>query len=439
MSERPGQPVTVGADPFSRRAVLALVVLGSALFVALLYMIGSGTGQGSANDGGGHAGSRGLTGYAAMADYLRGRGFAVRLVRNEGALRAPGLLVLTPGAYVDGKKLAKIVDARRGIGPTMVVTPKWLEQPALPGQSARAGWVRIVGTVAPQWRGFLDELSVSVDQQDKSERGLPRWHAQGLSGKLPDGRALMSGAGTGLVRLVSGTGGRHTLAGFMDDGGEYPELEAMALDRVLHSGEEDWRYPVIVVFEPDLIDNYGLARFENARLAEALVRASGVKPGDQVLFDLTFNGLGQSDNLLTLAFRPPFLAATLCFLLAALVLGWRALLRFGPPLRGGRVIAFGKRALIANAAGLVRRSGRLHLMSRPYADAARERLVRALALPRHLAPEQADAAIDSALHARDRAAEPFSAVAARLRAARNSHDLVHAARELAALERKLTR
>ncbi|MFD2580074.1 hypothetical protein ACFSTD_18950 [Novosphingobium colocasiae] len=124
MSERPGQPVTVGADPFSRRAVLALVVLGSALFVALLYMIGSGTGQGSANDGGGHAGSRGLTGYAAMADYLRGRGFAVRLVRNEGALRAPGLLVLTPGAYVDGKKLAKIVDARRGIGPTMVVTPQ---------------------------------------------------------------------------------------------------------------------------------------------------------------------------------------------------------------------------------------------------------------------------------------------------------------------------
>ena len=46
------------ANPFNPRAVLALALLGAALFVALLYMIGSGMDGGSTNDGGGHAGAR---------------------------------------------------------------------------------------------------------------------------------------------------------------------------------------------------------------------------------------------------------------------------------------------------------------------------------------------------------------------------------------------
>ena len=45
-----------GASPFNPRAVLALVVLGSALFVALLWIMATGMDSGSTNDGGGHAG-----------------------------------------------------------------------------------------------------------------------------------------------------------------------------------------------------------------------------------------------------------------------------------------------------------------------------------------------------------------------------------------------
>ncbi len=47
---------------FSPRAVLGLVLFGTALFVALLWMIGTGRGWGDARDGGAHAGSNGLTG-----------------------------------------------------------------------------------------------------------------------------------------------------------------------------------------------------------------------------------------------------------------------------------------------------------------------------------------------------------------------------------------
>lgn len=435
------QGVAVGANPFSVWSVLAMVVIGGLLFVALLWMIGTGTGMGSANDGKAHAEGKGLNGYAAMAGYLERRGFAVETTRNPGALNRPGLLVLTPPAYMKGDEIEKIVLARRYVGPTMVIAPKWLALPPARDQrdKAKKGWVRLEGGGGLEWPGFLDQLSVQTAPLSRQKAG---WAGAGLSGALPE-RLARSGAGARLVRIVGSRDGKLTLAGYIDDGGFYPGLEDMALDRVLHSGEDEERYPVVLVFEPDLVDNYGMARLENARLAEALVRAIGVEPGDAaenaIVFDMTLPGYARAQNLLTLAFTPPFLAATLCLLLAAVVVGWRAFLRFGPPLVPERAIAFGKRALVSNAAGFVRRTRRLHLLGPPYADRARERLAAALALPRSLDAEHADAAIDRALAARAHDAEPFSVIAARLRAARRSHELLKAARDLHALERMLTR
>lgn len=432
-------PVAVGANPFSRRAVLGIVLIGSALFLALLWMIGTGTGMGSANDGEAHAASKGLTGYAAMADYLERRGYAVRKVRNEGALAEPGLLVLTPPALADGKDIEKIVSARRYQGATLVITPKWISAPPTQDQEkhAKKGWVRLGGTMAPHWQGFLDDVTVDLGKVDAN--GQPaRWNGLGLSGTLPDRDALLWGQGKRLVPLVTEQDGR-ILAALIDDGGTYPRLERLARGHRHSAVEDEDLYPLVVVFEPDLLDNYGMASRSSAQLLDRLIPAMEVGKGGPVLFDLTLNGLGRSDNLLTLAFTPPFLAATLCLLMAALITGWRAFLRFGPPFAPDRAIAFGKRALVANSAGLVRRSGRLHLLSGPYAERARERLVQALALPRTLDPDQAADAIDRALASRHPDAEPFTAITARLKAARRPHDLLKAARDLHALERMLIR
>jgi hypothetical protein len=197
--------------------------------------------------------------------------------------------------------------------------------------------------------------------------------------------------------------------------------------------------PLVIVAEPDLLDNYGMAREENARLAMALVAAMDESRNQPVMFDLTLNGHARTSNLLTLAFTPPFLAATLCLLLAAIVIAWRAFLRFGPPRKTARAIAFGKRALVANSAGFVRRTRRLHLVTLPYADRARATLSRALGLARQPTPEQAERAIDRSLAARAPGAAPFSQIAARLRSASSVPQAVNAARELHALERKLKR
>ena len=430
--------VPVGANPFSWRAVLAIVLIGTALFVALLWMIGTGTGMGSTNDGQAHAGGKGLNGYAAMADYLERRGFPVRKARNEGALDKPGVLILTPPAHADGKDIDKIVNARRYVGPTIVITPKWVAVPPARGQTgAKKGWVRFTGAAGPNWQGFLDDVLVRIEPM--GTKGVSaRWHGMGLDGTLPENRQVLSGQGERLVPLVAGQDGR-ILAALLDDGGQYPQLEDAALEPMNSEVDDERLYPLVIVFEPDLLDNYGVSRLSSARLAEALVRASGIAAGQPVIFDMTMNGLGQSENLLTLAFTPPFLAATLCLLLAAVICGWRAFLRFGPPLAGERAIAFGKRALVANAASFVRRTGRLHLIAGPYSDRSRERLVRGLGLPRTLDAAQAEAAIDRALALREPASEPFSAMVARFKRARKAHDLLKAARDLHALERKLIR
>ena len=123
------------SSPFSPRAVLGLVLLGAALFVALLYMIGAGMVHGTRNDGGAHGASKGLTGYAALAALLEKQGWEVRTAQTEAELAQPGLVVLTPPANASGADLAKLVAKRRHIGPTLVISPKWQGVPISGGQA----------------------------------------------------------------------------------------------------------------------------------------------------------------------------------------------------------------------------------------------------------------------------------------------------------------
>lgn len=433
-------------SPFSPRAALALVLGGALLFVALLWLIGAGLGSDNTNRGEATVGGRGLNGYAALAAYLDQRGYAVSHARTVPALRQPGLLVLTPPAAADGAELTRIVEARRRIGPTLVITPKWLAVPLKDSlraaqAGARPGWVTLLAAELPEWSGFYDDLSVQLKPM-RSGGMIAAWRGADTAGALPNSEHVLSGSGERLVPLVVGDTDGRVLAGFIQDEGDYPGVSDMAAGDFAGTDPDEADldvYPVAFVFEPDLLNNYGFADVANARLAERLVDALDDTDTQSVVFDLTLNGYGRSPNLLTLAFKPPFLAATLCLLLAALVLGWRAFLRFGPPLRRGPTLAFGKRALVGNAAGLLRRAQRLHLTGQPYADAARERIARALALPHRLDPAATEAAIDRALAARAPSAPPFSAAAATMRAARRPVDLVRAAQVLHSLERTLKR
>ncbi|MFN3515598.1 MAG: DUF4350 domain-containing protein [Novosphingobium sp.] len=430
------------ASPFSPRAMLGLVIFAVLAFLALLWMIGSGMEEGEPRASGSHAQGKGLTGYAALYSYLERRGFAVFTARTPGALQRRGVLVLTPLHSADPKALQAAVDTHRRLGPTILILPKWLTAPLQPGRdkAAKDGFVKLVHPLAPQWEGFYDDVFLKGGALETG-RQYGGWDAAGLSGRMPEPRFVFSGEGEDVIPLVMGSGTEQVLAGYISDGGLYPRLREITAgyDEADLVDEPTGDYPLIMVFDADLFNNYGLARPENAALAEKLINAARNGGEKTVIFDMTLAGHGRGQSLLTLAFTPPFLAATLCLVLAGAGVLWRTYRRFGPPVLDGPAIAHGKRALVASAAGLVQRARRLHLLGPPYADAARERLVRALALPARLGPDQAEAAIDRALAARRPDAPLFSETAAALRAARKPADLLRAARQLYAIERTLTR
>ena len=198
-------------------------------------------------------------------------------------------------------------------------------------------------------------------------------------------------------------------------------------------------YPVVIVAEPDLINNYGLANAANAELAISLMDVLG-ESGEEgepmpVVFDLGLNGLGDSTNLLTLAFRPPFLAATIALLLALVVVGWRGFARFGPPQMDRREQGFGKRGLVESSSGFLRRVARGHLLTGRYEELMRGRIARRLALR---PAQQSDEAIDAALARRLPSGQTFSHAAKTLRRAKGPQQTLKAARALKDIERNLS-
>jgi len=419
---------------FDPKTVLGLVLFGAIAFIATLYFIGTGNTGRDVNDGGTHASAKGLNGFAGLTALLENSDHDVSLSRSPSKFDEEALLILTPPMGSDPDEITAILDSRRYLGPTLVILPKWLafQLPANPLGEAKDGWVELGRSFVPQWAADLDapyalELSYEVDADNSGTQ----WQGLGYSGKLPEPR-YSAETGTALQPLVK-NGKDEILAGYVDDDGYYPALAETA---GIQPGDPDYldssKWAVIFVVDPDLMNNYGLADAARAELAHALVDAAMEGEDLPIVFDQTLNGLGTSKNLLTLAFTPPFLAATLCLILAMIVVGWRAFRRFGPPVAEGRVIAFGKARLVENSAGFIQRSKRLHLLSIPYADLIRDRIAKTLGL-RH--PD--DEAIAAALSRRAADAPDYSEAVQNLRNAQTKQELLRAAAALRSIERTL--
>lgn len=151
------------ASPFSRGAVLGMVVIGFIAFVAMLYFLSVGDTGGDENNGGGHAAANGLNGYSGLARLLDAEGYDVIRSREESGLDTNGLLVLTPPSFFDAEDLSRIIRDRAYVGPTMVIVPKWLAfqiPPMLEAQveeEIEKGWVLMSGTDTPDWLAELEE------------------------------------------------------------------------------------------------------------------------------------------------------------------------------------------------------------------------------------------------------------------------------------------
>ena len=124
-------------------------------------------------------------------------------------------------------------------------------------------------------------------------------------------------------------------------------------------------------------------------------------------------------------FDPPFLAATLAIAAALLLAGLQAIASFGAPRRPERAIAFGKAALIDNAASLARQARREAALGGRYAEMIREKAVTVFGVPAKLR----DSAITDYLDKLD-GRESFSALASAADRARSREQLLEAAQAL---------
>ncbi len=341
----------MNGETFSVRVTGILIAVGVLLAGIFALLTAYGSELTGGNDGGGHALSRGATGFSAVVALAPAMGTKVRLSRDEHP-GAAGLLVLTPPLGTDPAKLAALLKGREDA--VLVVLPKWQTMP-LP---LHKGWVQTTGTLPPI--GAVMSLTQAAPgtgaallvQPPRQLRGTG--DVEGLAFDTPaEPRAV---SGKELVPEIIGSDGQIVL-------GWLP------------------KHNLYVLADPDLINNHGLRTPEQARAAEALLaRLGGSNPGGLV-FDVTLNGFAREQNLLRTALEPPFLAMTLALLIAAGLTLWQGSVRFGTAQTAPRAIAFGKRALVDNAAALIRMARREPALAERYAAQVRDAAALTLGAP----------------------------------------------------------
>jgi hypothetical protein len=311
--KRPRLPAPVRA-----RLPVLLAGAGVLAFLAWLVLLSFGSQWRSGNDGGGHALSKGATGYAGIVQLLRANGHEVALNRQPRA--TPGLLVLTPPEDADPEALVKL--ASRQEGRVLVVLPKWVVMQ----DPAHKGWVYRIGvagdgdvTLLKRWLpGFTFKISTAQDVGGQVT-------GMGVAVVAPGQLRSVQSANFAHVLLRGPDGG--VVLGCIDDN-------------------------VCVLAEPDLLANHGLAKLRRAQAAVTVLHQ--LADGQPIVFDLTLSGFGGGrQNLGTLALAPPFLGVTALLLLAGLAALWAGWPRLGLPRPPPRPLAPGNATLVEGAANLI--------------------------------------------------------------------------------------
>jgi hypothetical protein len=396
----PSPAPTAETPAFSPMAVLWIILAGVFSFSAFVVLSAYAPDLRKGSDGGAHALSRSAVGYAGIVQLLQNQGVQAVVSRNTSGDRDPDWreVVLTPGMETGKDPLTALTKA----GPTIVVLPKWLTTPS----RTQAGWVDKAGL---------------IDGADIAKMLAPAIPGLTINRREDTAAAYLAATAPLSPETLGPIDHLQTLA-------PNPGLKPLMLDARggMVVGQTADRH-LVVISDPDILNTQGLADIRTARVASDIL--TGLNGGDgPIIFDVSLNGFGTPPNLLKLAFSPPYLGATLCLLAAGLLMGLHAASRFGAATRARRAIAFGKRALADNSAGLIRMARREHRMAGRYLDLNRAAVVAALGITR-LAGEELDAFLDK-LAAKSGIEQRLADLVPQARAAKNRADLMRVARGL---------
>jgi hypothetical protein len=345
----------VNGGAFGRRGAGVLAAIAAASLAAAGVLGAFGDALWDPPSAGADAFSRSAVGHRAWLELVRGSGRQVLVSRHRTAEKAgDGAVValLEPRVGPEDAARAGVLEELAGAAPLLlVVLPKRLAVP----DAARPGWVAAAPLLPPaDAQRVLDALSLEA----KVVR--PGTAAGGWRGPLPrpslDEPQLV--VSTVLTPLVGSDEGDGMLAGELEAGGRR----------------------TVVLADPDVLASHGLALGENAALAMALLGRLGAA-ALPVVVDETLHGHEVRPSLAGELLRFPLVLATASALLAAALLAWAALVRFGRPERPAPALASGRLFLVESTAELLRRGGDAGHAAAAYLRAAKEEVARRLRPP----------------------------------------------------------
>lgn len=339
------------SNPFSGGIIAAMIGVGLLAFIAVFALIGWAPELASKNRAGQSAYSNSAIGYGGLVKLLEADGQDVSISRLNSTVRyAPGFLIIT--VPPNGFSRAEDFDIDEVSEPVLYVLPKWY------------------GRVDRQKRNWYDDTELmnrsAVERvADEFDEDIKIWR--------------LRNPGT-----LDTSFGEHR----PNFGQKMQVIESEILDPLIKTagGILLARVPdaeVYILSDPDLLNTFGLAKRENAAFGLGLI--DWLNEYDQpIILDATVHGFARDENLLKLIFDVPFVGATLLAIATALLIGWAAFVRFGPPQREARTIAYGKRALADSSAGLISMGRREGKMAPSYLRLTRRLLMRSLKLPAKL-------------------------------------------------------
>ncbi|RIJ32868.1 DUF4350 domain-containing protein [Henriciella mobilis] len=345
-------------NPFSARLVIILIAIAIVSFAAVMALMAWSPDLARKDRPGATPYSRSASGYAGLIDMLESDRRAVTVSRRSDLLHYSDgrLMVLTLPLYGRGFEIDELA------GPALIVLPKWsfLANPAR--------------------RAFeLDTRLASKDAVDA------------MLGLVEEDASLHRLRNPGSVNTPFGT--------FTPDfDHEMQVIKSDTLEEIIGvpGGQLLSKLPdrdIYVLSDPDLLNNFGLARVGNALMGLSLF--AYLDNGRQdVVFDATIHGFESSGSLLKTLLDIPFLGATLVALATMLLIGWAAAIRFGAPEREAPAFPPGKLALADNSADLIASARREARMAPGYLSLTRRALARDLGLPKTLSEAEIAALLD---------------------------------------------
>ncbi len=332
---------TASSQGFSPRTILALVLVGIVSFSGLAVLSAYAPELRGAADPGAHALSSSAIGFKGAVVMLQAEGVPALVSRTPPRRRVPGdtLTVLTPPQVPNLKPFAQYPSL-------LIVLPKWAvtQMPLHPGFVLKYGDVMNSFAATEILAPFAKTTEIQV-------------RPKGFSKPVLHGTGALFESGTYLP--LGPIDNFQTLSGEAWEPMLVDEQGRAVLARLRA------RPGIVVLADPDLLNNQGVANIDNARAGLAVLNTLRGESG--LRFDVTLNGYVRGRGIGQLVLEPPWLAATLCGVGAALLMGLHSLGRFGPTLRRDRAIALGKSALVDNSAGLVRMAGREAELAPAYA------------------------------------------------------------------------